>query len=226
MQSVTKNLIIIGTSHIAKDSVQEVKDAFEKHKPDIVAVELDRKRAYALMHDIEAKPRLSDIRRIGLNGYLFALIGGWLQKRLGEYVGVAPGSEMKTAIQLAQQRNIKVALIDRDIETTMRRFSEEFGWKEKLSLIKDFATMPFSKKRRIDISKVPDKKLISELLKETRKSYPGIYKALVEERNEIMAENLAKIINENPEATILAVVGAGHEDEIKRILSGKPHQSI
>lgn len=225
MQGTAKNLIIIGTSHIAKDSVQEVKEAFDKHSPDIVAVELDRRRAHALMHNIQAKPRLSDIKRIGVNGYLFALLGGWLQRKLGEYVGVAPGTEMKTAIQIAQQRNIKAALIDRDIETTMRRFSEEFGWKEKLNMIKDLIMAPFSKKHRIDISKVPDKKLITKLLEETKKSYPGIYKALVEERNEIMAENLASIMRENPDASILAVVGAGHEEEIKRILAEKMRQS-
>ena len=37
-------LKIIGTSHIAKESVEEVKDTILKEKPDIIALELDRKR--------------------------------------------------------------------------------------------------------------------------------------------------------------------------------------
>ena len=40
------NLIIIGTSHIAKQSLKEVNDMFENENPDIIALELDRKRIY------------------------------------------------------------------------------------------------------------------------------------------------------------------------------------
>lgn len=223
-ENLAKNLAIIGTSHISRDSVQDVEDAFERHKPEIVAVELDRRRAHALMHNTKAKVSLSDIKRIGINGYLFALIGGWLQKKLGQYVGMEPGSEMKAAIQIAQKNGAKIALIDRDIEITMKRFSDSFGWKEKLNIIKDLVKAPFSKKISIDLTKVPEKKLIKHLLMETKKNYPNIYRVLVEERNEIMAENIARIIKENPEAKILAVVGAGHEDDMIRIVGRKLNQ--
>jgi len=42
-----KNLSIIGTSHIAKQSLDEVKDIIEHTKPYINALELDKKRFYA-----------------------------------------------------------------------------------------------------------------------------------------------------------------------------------
>ena len=41
-----KNLIIIGTSHIAKQSLEEVQRTIEKEKPEIIALELDKKRLY------------------------------------------------------------------------------------------------------------------------------------------------------------------------------------
>ncbi len=219
-----KNLRIVGTSHISRDSINEVKAAFQDYKPNIVAIELDKRRLYALLHNLEAKASLSDIKRIGFKGFLFVLIGGWLQRKLGEYVGVSPGSELKTAVQLAQESNAKLALIDRDIEITMKRFSECFGWKEKLNLIRDLILSPFSKKVKIDLSKVPEKTLIKKLMKETKKSYPGIYKALVEERNEIMAANLMLIMKHNPESRILAIMGAGHEDEVLRIIKAGEHK--
>ncbi len=43
-----KNLIIIGTSHIAKQSLEEVKDVITNEKPDTVCIELDEKRFKAL----------------------------------------------------------------------------------------------------------------------------------------------------------------------------------
>ncbi|MBI3034569.1 TraB/GumN family protein [Candidatus Woesearchaeota archaeon] len=216
-----KNLTIIGTSHISRDSIQEVKDSFGRLKPGIVAVELDRKRLYALVHNLEPRARFSDIRRIGLKGFLFVLVGGWLQRKLGQYVGVAPGSEMKAALQLASECNAKVALIDRDIEITMQRFSRCFTWREKLNLIRDLFAAPFSKKEKIDLSKVPEKKLVKKLLGEVKRKYPSMYRVLIEERNEVMASNIIRIMQENPESSILAIVGAGHEDEILQLVSQK-----
>ena len=56
-----KNLIIIGTSHIAKQSLKEVKKAIEEEKPDIIAIELDRKRLMALA---SKKKEISDVKII------------------------------------------------------------------------------------------------------------------------------------------------------------------
>ncbi len=218
---IYKNLALIGTSHISKDSVSKVSKMFSSYKPDIVALELDKRRFFALINNLESNPSFSDIKRVGLNGFLFLLIGSWIQKKLGKFTGVSPGSEMKTAIDLAKENNSRIALIDQDIEITLRRFSQNFGWKEKLGLIKDLFLAPFTKTISMDLSKVPEKKIIKELMAETKKRYPGIYKSLVEERNEIMAANIYRIMIENPDSKILAVVGAGHEDEILKMVEDK-----
>ena len=44
------NITMIGTSHIAKESVSEVKNYIIKEKPDIIALELDRPRLAALLN--------------------------------------------------------------------------------------------------------------------------------------------------------------------------------
>ena len=49
-----KNLVFLGTSHIAKQSLDEVKKYISNEKPDIIALELDRNRLQALM---SKKPR-------------------------------------------------------------------------------------------------------------------------------------------------------------------------
>ena len=126
-----KNLTIIGTSHIAKQSIQEVKNVIEKTKPDIIALELDKKRFFSLTSKTKRKLKLRDITKLGVKGFLFNLIGAWAEKKLGNIVRVEPGSEMLTAIKLAKKNKIKIALIDQDIEITLKKLSKRLTWKEK-----------------------------------------------------------------------------------------------
>ena len=126
-----KNLTIIGTSHIARQSIDEVKIAIEEGMQDIIALELDNKRLYSLFKKNQNKIRIYDITRVGVKGFIFSLIGAWAEKKLGKLVGVSPGSEMKIAVKLARKHKIKLALIDQDIEITLQRLSKTLTWKEK-----------------------------------------------------------------------------------------------
>ena len=221
-----KNLILIGTSHIAKQSLEEVEKDVKEKKPDIIALELDKKRFYALTTKRTRKISLKDIKRIGLKGFIFNIIGAWVERKLGKYVGVKPGSEMLKAIELANKNKIRIALIDQDIEITLKKLSNAITWKEKWHFIVDILKGIFFRKSelkkfgiaRLDLTKVPSNKLIKKLTQEVKKCYPGIYKVLVEERNEIMASNLSKIMKEHPDRLILGVVGAGHEEEMLRMI--------
>ncbi|MDP7506147.1 MAG: TraB/GumN family protein [Candidatus Woesearchaeota archaeon] len=221
-----KNLIIVGTSHIAKQSMREVEEAVSNNKPDIIAIELDRRRFIALMHKKKGKKdriRLRDIRRIGVKGYLFSLIGGYVQKKLGKIVGVVPGSDMKKAIKLAKKNNLQIALIDQDIEVTLKKFSKSFTWREKWHIVADIFKGIFFRKNvvQFDLSKVPDEQVIKKMMKEVKVRYPNLYRVLVTERNKIMAVNLFKIMKEHPDKKILAVVGAGHAEDMMKIIEGK-----
>ena len=213
------NLTIIGTSHIAKQSLEEVEKAIVEGKPDIVALELDRRRLYSLFKK-PGKIRIYDIKRVGINGFVFSLIGAWAGKKLGKIVGVAPGSEMKKAVRLAKKNNIKLALIDQDIEITLKRFSKSLTWKEKWNFIVDIIKAIFVRKNVIefDLTKVPSKKIIKKLVSRVKERYPNVYNVLIEERNHVMAENLRKIMELYPDSKILAIIGAGHEDDILRLI--------
>lgn len=211
-----KNLTIIGTSHISIESVKQVESILLKIKPDIIALELDPIRFQALLKP-EKKIKLQDIRKIGLKGFLFNIIGAYIQKKLGEIVKVKPGSEMKKAIKTAKKLNSKIYLIDQDIRTTLKKLSKEFTWKEKFQVIEDiFLSFFSSKKISFDLTKVPSQKLIDQLTSELKEKYPSLYKVLVKERNEIMAKNLYKLIQTNK--NIVAILGIGHEKEIINII--------
>lgn len=213
------NIQIIGTSHISPESIKKVEKTILEKKPGIVAIELDAKRLYALLNKGKTHISYKDIRRIGLKGWIFSIIGAWAERKLGAKVGVAPGSEMIKAATAARQVEAKIALIDQDIEITLKKFSKALTWKEKLNFISDVLKgVIFKKGIKIDLEKVPSQKTIQKLIADVKKRYPNIYKVLVEERNEFMARVLAKIMQQHPEEHIIAVVGAGHEQEIRKLL--------
>jgi len=213
-----KNLMLIGTSHIARQSVEEVKKTILEKDPDIIALELDRKRFFALLHK-KRKARLIDIKRVGIKGFLFQLIGAWVEARLGKYVGVRPGSEMIMAIKLARENKKKIALVDQDIEITLRRFSQEFSFKERINFVMDILTAPFKRKKiPFDLATVPSRAVIKKLIKEVKSRYPNVYKVLIQERNEVMAGNFQKVMEDNPKKLILGIIGAGHEEDMINLI--------
>ena len=210
---------IIGTSHIAPESLKKVEKAILEEKPGIVAVELDKKRLIALLSRKKPKIGLSDIKRVGFKGWLFAMFGAWAERKLGAKVGVSPGAEMIKAVAAAHEVGAKTALIDQDIEVTLKRFSKALTWKEKWTFVVDlFKGLVLKKGITFDLSKVPSQKLVAELIEDVRKRYPNVYKVLVQERNEFMARRLSHLLKIYPEDKIIAVVGAGHEKEIARLL--------
>ncbi len=211
-----KNLTIIGTSHIAVESVREVEDYILKQKPNIIALELDKKRFFSLLHPEEKASNMEKIKHLGIRGWLINIIGSWIQKKLGKAVGMMPGAEMKKAIELSRELKIDIALIDQDIEITMRKLSKEITFREKLKFIYDLTLGLIFKgeKIKIDLTKVPEEELIKKLTKKLKERYPSLYKILISERNSLMAKNLYNLINKSDNKPILAIVGAGHESDL------------
>ncbi|MFO7710926.1 MAG: TraB/GumN family protein [Candidatus Woesearchaeota archaeon] len=216
---------IIGTSHIAKQSIDEITSHIKEKQPDIVAVELDKKRLYALKNEIETKVSFKDISRIGFQGFLFTLLGSWAQKKLGNIVGIKPGSDMLAAVKEAQNIGSKIALIDQDIEMTLRNFSRNLTWKDKWHMFLDTFSRQYRQQlKQMDLSKVPSDKLVETLLKQVKDRYPSIYKVLIEDRNHHMVSRLKRIQAGNPDAHILAIVGAGHKEGMQSLLDNQDNQ--
>lgn len=209
-----KNLTLIGTSHIAIQSIKEVKNTIIAKKPDVVAIELDLLRFKAIMSGKKNKIRVSDIRKIGIKGFLFNLIGAWAEKKLGEIVGIKPGSEMVTATKVAYNMKSDIALIDRDIRITMKKLSKTVTIREKLRFIYDIIKGIILRKPiiKFDLRKVPEEKIIKELTEKLKKNYPSFYKILISERDSFMAKNLYNLMKDYN--NVIAVVGAGHETSI------------
>lgn len=213
------SLVILGTSHIAKQSLDEIKDVFLSEKPDIIAVELDGSRLNSLLNQNSKQKNVSlyeGIKMFGVKGYLFAILGKYAQKKLGMRTGINPGSDMLLGVQLARNNFLDLELIDRHIQITLKRLSKYFTWKERFRLVYDVLFGHFDKSQivKIDLNKVPDSETIHVLLKSLKDRYPSFYNVLIHERNVFMAKKLVLIHKNNPSKKIMALVGAGHEIEI------------
>jgi len=215
-----KNLVFLGTSHIAKQSLNEVKKCIEEEKPDVIALELDKKRMQALMTKVPERINLRNIKHIGLKGFLFSAFGAWAERKLGKLVGIKPGSEMKQAIKIAKNEKITIALIDQDIEITLRRLSNSITWKEKRNFFVDIAESLFARKKEIefDLTTVPDKKIIKKLMEKLKLRYPNVYNVLIDERNIVIARNIKGLMNSSPNKKILVILGAGHIDDVLELI--------
>jgi pheromone shutdown protein TraB len=68
--------------------------------------------------------------------------------------------------------------------------------------------------KRVRLDRVPNDKIVRELLEELRSRYPGLHRALVSERNAHMCARVDSLARANPGARILLVVGAAHQEDI------------
>ncbi|MDA1196826.1 MAG: TraB/GumN family protein [Nanoarchaeota archaeon] len=214
------NLILTGTSHIAQQSIDEITKLIDRHQPAIITLELDRDRFHALFQEQKQGIQIRDIFKVGVKGFLFALLGGWASKKLGEQVGVMPGAEMKKAAEIARAKDIKIALVDQHIQKTLQRLSKSITWKEKGRFLIDLLKGLIFRKPEIqfDLTTVPSEKVIEQLIGHVKKRYPSLYRVLILERNVVMAKKLFKLQQDHPDDTILAFVGAGHVKGMGKLL--------
>lgn len=204
-------VIIVGTSHISKDSINEAHEVILREKPDCVALELDPERFAALM---QKKRERASIR----NPTYFILNN--LQTYLGGKTGVLPGSEMTAAIRAAREMNSKIALIDMDISEIMGRLGEISRWQKiKLFFKLVVGMVPLPGQKDFDLSKVPQEKVIDEALDYMRRDMPMIYRILITDRNKYMAGWIRQLAKKHKK--IVVVVGAGHKKGLEKLLKKK-----
>ncbi|MFM5881996.1 TraB/GumN family protein [Methanobrevibacter gottschalkii] len=216
-------LTIIGTAHVSEESVNEVKDAIYEQHPDIVAIELDRGRYAKIrnkMHGIEEDDNISVTRiikenKVGL--FLVSTLLGYFQSKIGAEVDVDPGSEMIGAIEASKDLGIPIALIDREINTTLQRALNKMGFMEKAKFAYGLITSILgfdNDEEEIDIEELKNSENIDDMMEMFKDEAPSVYEVLVHERDAYLAGKIMQI----PYDKVIAVVGAGHKPGIEKYL--------
>ena len=213
-----KTVVLVGTAHVSDKSVALVRRTIEQEKPDVVAVELCRQRHQSLMEG--KKWEETDILKVIQSGrthlFLIQLLLANFQRRVGDKVNVKPGAEMKKAVDIAREKKIPIALVDRDVKTTLSRALSVMSAGEKFRLLYDFmaGVLEGEEVDKELVEKLKKKDVLTEMLEEMGREMPSVKKVLVDERDEYLAYK----IQELKARKIVAVVGAGHIDGIRKHL--------
>ncbi len=216
VQVEERDVYLVGTAHISKESVEDVHATIEQVHPNSICVELCKARHQAMTQaDNWRKMDIFKIIRQKKAVFLLAqLIMSSFYRRLGEKLGVQPGAEMLEGVRLAEQTGATLVLADRDIEVTLKRVWGYLGFWSKLKLaMQMLMSALFTEKIDLDlIEQLKKQDQLEAIMAEFAQQFPEIKRRLIDERDMFLAQK----IRTAPGPTVVAVVGAGHIEGIKR----------
>lgn len=230
-----KELILIGTAHVSKQSAEQVKEVIERERPDSVCIELDEQRYQSVMDS--NKWRQMDIFKVikekKATLLLMNLAISSFQNRLAKQFDIKPGQEMIQGIESAKETGANLVLADRNIQITFSRIWHNIGLAGKAQLLSAIFLSIFSKDTisEEDLEKMKSQDTLNTILAEFTKSFPKLKTPLIDERDQYLAQK----IKDAPGDKVVAVLGAAHVPGIKieiykdhdlEDLSQKPPKSI
>jgi len=204
---------LLGTAHVSQASVEAVERAIGSGRFDAVAVELDAQRLQALTNpDALAKLDLVEVIRKGRVALFAANLAlAAYQRRLAEQLGIEPGAELKRAVTLANEHNLPVHLIDREVGLTFKRASQRLGFFGRIKLVMGLGAGLFASDEvgEDEIEKLKQGDMLEASFGEFASESPALYETIIGERDRYMATRLREV-RDPAQREVLAVVGAGH----------------
>lgn len=205
-----KEIILLATAHVSKESVTEVQALISEELPDSVCIELDQQR-FDTISD-QQKWQTTDVINVIKEKKAFLLIANMLlgsyQRKIAKDLDVQVGQEMSQAIIEAKKINAKLILADRNIQTTFMRIWRKHTFWEKLKLIYLilFSSMDDEKITAEKIENLKTQDMLEAALSEINDKLPKVAAVLIDERNQYLANK----IKNAPGKKIVAVLGAAH----------------
>lgn len=237
MITTIDNVTLIGTAHVSKKSADLVKNTINELNPEVVAIELDSMRLKTLLekHSENAsnsskkksKQSFFDrrlIKQIGMFGFMFLKVSGYLQQKMGKTLQIEPGVDMLAGVIAAKENEIPLCLADKPILKTISEF-KKLSFLQKMGMIKRMIFTEMSFEERKDLAKKLqkgelDNQVINEVISQLKDEVPELYDILIHGRNVYMANEIIKL-RKNGKKNIVLVIGAGHLPGILEILEEK-----
>jgi pheromone shutdown-related protein TraB len=210
-----REIILIGTAHVSRNSAELVKEVIEAERPDSVCVELDEQRYQTITEGNRWKD--TDIFKIIKEKkstlLLISLVMLSFQKRIAKQFGVNAGQEMIQGIESAKTTGANLVLADRNIQTTFSRIWQGVGFWGKIRLIAEIVYSIFNTEEitEEDLEKLKSQDMLDSILNDLTASFPKLKRPLVDERDQYLAQK----IKEAPGNKVVAVLGAAHVPGIK-----------
>jgi pheromone shutdown-related protein TraB len=225
-----KEVFLVGTAHVSKESVEDVRVTIESIQPDTVCVELCHARLKSMVErDTWEKMNIFKVIREKKTVFLFAqLILSSFYHKLGEKLGIEPGAEMLEGVKRAAEIDAELLLADRDIEITLKRVWGSLTYLYRMKMMFHFL-YALLENEDIDeetIEKMKKSDQLESMIESFAQSYPEVKKKLLDERDVYLSQKIRKA----PGNTVVAVVGAGHVpgiiDHIQKDIDLEPLNEI
>ena len=211
-----KEITLIGTAHVSKESADLVNKVIGDEKPDTVCIELCQSRYQSMTQ--QNKWQDTDLIKVIKEKKSFLLLSNLMlasfQNRIGRKLGIKPGEEIRQAIQAAKSVGADIHVSDRDIRTTLSRTWRLMGLWTKIKLIAQLVVSigQVDTIEEEDIEKMKQSDILDTLLAEIGEKLPELRRILIDERDQYLAYK----IRTAPGKKIVAVVGAGHVPGIEK----------
>lgn len=204
-----KEIILIATAHVSKESAELVRETILLEKPDAVCIELDDDR-FENMKNPKAWEQMDIIKVIksGKVGFLLAnLVLSAYQKRMAKKLETNVGAEMVEGIKAAEEVGAELVMADRKIQTTFMRIWRKLTFWEKCKMLAGIIVDD-------DEEEITDE-VINDMLKTdmltaavemVNEELPKVGEILISERDTYLAYK----IKNAPGKKIVAVLGGAH----------------
>jgi len=211
-----KEIILIATAHVLKQSAELIKKIIREEQPDSVCVELDEARYQSIL-DPKAWENTDIIKVIKSKkiGFLLAnLILGSYQKRIAKGLETVAGQEMLEGINSAKETGAQLVLADRSIKITFTRIWRKLNLWDKSKLLFELL-LPSEDDKELsneDISNLLKTDVLASLTEQVHEQFPKIADILISERDQYLAYK----IKEAPGKKIVAILGGAHVPGVRK----------
>ena len=212
-----KEIILISTAHVSKQSVELVKQTIEHEQPSSVCVELDEDRLNTIKNPKawENTDIIQVIKKKQVGFLLANLVLSSYQKRIAKQLNTAVGQEMLQAISSAEEAESNLVLADRKIQITFLRIWRGLSFWEKtkllINLIISFDDEEEEELTEQDLLELLKADMLESALISINKDFPKIAEVLLHERDQYLAHH----IRNAPGTKVVAVLGGAHVPGVK-----------
>ncbi|WP_188207914.1 TraB/GumN family protein [Alkalibacillus aidingensis] len=210
-----KEIILIGTAHVSKQSAEQVKEVIEYEQPDSVCVELDEQRFQSVSEGNKWKKMdiFKVVKEKKSTLLLMNMMISSFQNRVAKQFGIKPGQEMIQGIESAEEVGAELVLADRNIQTTFSRVWRSIGLSGRAKLLLSVFYSIFNRETisEQELERMKNQDMLNTVMNEFTEAFPRLKKPLIDERDQYLAQK----IKEAPGKKIVAVLGAAHVPGIK-----------
>jgi pheromone shutdown-related protein TraB len=205
-----KELILVGTAHVSRESADLAEAVIASELPDAVCVELCQSRYEAIKQRDKWQEMniVKVIREKRTSVLLFQLLLASFQNKIAEKFGITPGEEMIRAVAKAEEVGAAVVLADREIRVTLLRAWRKMGFWTKIRVLPEMIVSLFYTEdiTEEEIEKLKEQDVLEVALQTFGEKLPSLKTTLIDERDEYLSHTISHAAGKK----IVAIVGAGH----------------